>query len=108
MSWLFAGLALLTGCIKTDVLRLETSLRPQTQPQSVRVLATEPTEPYVVIALVTVSSGERGVDALRERLVEKAAQLGGDAVLLGAESLGRTDKRQVLSGKVIAFKRSGS
>jgi hypothetical protein len=100
------GLVLAAACgVKADVLRLEDTLRPPTDPVGVRLIAKEPAEPYAVIALLSVSSGERGVEALRERLIREAALLGGDAVLLDSESLARTDKRQRISAKVIVFEK---
>ena len=101
-----AVLGLLAACVKADVLRLDTAVRPATAPHAVQLLATEPNEPYVVIALVSVSSAARGVDALRQRLVREASRLGGHAVLLDAESLTRTDDQRLLSAKVIVFERS--
>ncbi len=97
------ALLLVAGCITADVLRLDPVVRPQTDPATIRVLATEPAVPYTVIALVSASSDSRGVEALRERLVKEAAKLGGDAILLDAESLARTDYRRLLSAKVIVF-----
>ena len=96
----------LSACIKVDVLRLDGDVRPASGEQSIRVLATEPTEPYAVIALVSVSSSDRGVDALRHRLIREAARLGGHAVLLDAQSLTRTDESRLLTAKVIVFERS--
>jgi hypothetical protein len=102
------------GCTRADVLRMDTLLRPQTHPDSVRLIAQEPQQPYTVIALVSVRSdptfGSQG-DA-RKRLLKEAARLGGDAVLLGAGSLTRVGtggeyggSQLQLTGKVIVFDR---
>ncbi len=106
ISWAVSAALLMAACVKTDVLRLDAGLRPATEPRAVQVLATVPNEPYVVIALVSVSSADRGVDALRQRLIREAARLGGHAVLFDAQSLARTDDRRLLSAKVIVFERT--
>ncbi len=102
------------GCTRADVLRLDQTLRPQTRPDSVRLIAQEPQEPYTVIALVTVrvdqilGSQQDG----RNRLLKEAARLGGDAVLLGTGSMTRVGtggeyggSQLQLTGKVIVFNR---
>jgi len=100
------------GCARVDVLRLDQAIRPQTQADSVRLIAQEPQQPYTVIALVTVRSGATSAQSDQKRLLKEAARLGGDAVLLGIGSLtfvptggenGGT--RRQLSGKVIVFDR---
>ena len=102
------------GCTRADVLRLDPMLRPQTHPDSVRLIAQEPQQPYTVIALVSVRAdrllGSQG-DAQR-RLLKEAARLGGDAVLLGTGSLTRVGtggeyggSQLQLTGKVIVFDR---
>jgi hypothetical protein len=99
------GLVLAVACVNSDVLRLEESVRPATDPGGIRLIAQEPTEPYSVIALLSVSSPDRGVEALRERLIREAARLGGDAVLLDSESLARTGEKRRISAKVIVFEK---
>jgi hypothetical protein len=103
------------GCsTSADVLRLDSTLRPQTRPDSVQVIAQEPQQRYTVIALVSVRSDPvlGSQDGARRRLVKEAARLGGDAVLLGAGSLTRVGtggeyggSQLLLSGKVIVFDR---
>jgi hypothetical protein len=80
----------------------------------VEVLATEPEEPYTVIAVVESQTDAlfRGFDDLRSRMVAEAAELGGQALILGPE---RTESSVIftptpifyeqrrLSGKVIVF-----
>jgi hypothetical protein len=103
------------GCRSADVLQLDTTLRPQTHPDSVRLIAEEPQQPYTVIALV--SATRQGwlffAKSARTRILEAAARLGGDAVLLGTESLTRVGTGGEyggtvvqLSGKVIVFDRT--
>jgi hypothetical protein len=104
------------ACTHADVLRLDLMSRPQTHPDSVRLIAQEPQQPYTVIALVSVQS-----DGLlfaegdtRKRLVKEAARLGGDAVLLGTGSLtrvgtgGEGGTARLLTGKVIVFDREAA
>ena len=77
------------------------------------LLAQEPAQPYTVIAIVSVSSGYRGLDAIRNRLLKEAARLGGEAVLLETASLTtvptgggeHAGTGPQLSGKVIVFNR---
>jgi hypothetical protein len=108
--WLW-GLVMLgtAGCISSDILRLDTRIRPTTDPAEIRVLAAEPAVPYAVIAVIAVSTrtdplaGGKSVEALRNRLRREAAKLGGHAVLLDAGSLARTEEQRRLSAKVIVF-----
>jgi len=101
------------GCTSADVLRLDKTIRPQTQPDSVRLIAQEPQQPYVVIALISVRPDFRGSqEDVRKRLLKEAARLGGDAVLLGSGSLTRVGtggeyggSELLLTGKVIVFDR---
>lgn len=105
------------GCTSADVLRLDQLLRPQTHPDSVRLIAQEPQQPYTVIALVSVRSDPllASQDDARKRLLKEAARLGGDAVLLGAGSLTRVGtggeyggSQLLLTGKVIVFDREAA
>ena len=101
------------GCAThADVLRLDSMLRAQTHPDSVRLIAQEPQQPYTVIALVSVRSDPvlGSQDGARRRLLKEAARLGGDAVLLGAGSLTRVGtggeyggSELLLTGKVIVY-----
>ncbi len=102
------------GCTRADVFRLDQTLRPQTHPDSVRLIAQEPQQPYTVIALISVRPDPTfgSQDHARKRLVKEAARLGGDAVLLGAGSLTRVGtggeyggSQLLLTGKVIVFNR---
>jgi hypothetical protein len=102
------------GCTRADVFRLDQTLRPQTYPDAVRLIAQEPQQPYTVIALVSVRPDPvfGSQDDARKRLLKEAARLGGDAVLLGAGSLTRVGtggesggSQLLLTGKVIVFDR---
>jgi len=103
-----------------DLLRLDTTVRPQTHPDSIRFLVEEPEQPYTVIALIAahdVGSGFLGLfrKPARTSLQEAAARLGGDAVLVGTGSLSRVGTGGEyggtvlqLSGKVIVFDREAA
>jgi len=97
---LVGGLA----CAYSDVLVLDHSVRPQTSPQSVQLIGQEPTQPYVVIAIVSTVGD---VESARGRLIKRAASLGGHAVLFDASSLSRFAEGELsspmLTGKVIVF-----
>jgi hypothetical protein len=102
------------GCTSADVFRLDQTLRPQTLPDSVRLIAQEPQQPYTVIALISVRPDPTfgSQEDARTRLLKEAARLGGDAVLLGGGSLTRVGtggeyggSQLLLTGKVIVFSR---
>jgi hypothetical protein len=114
------ALVIAAGCASrgADVFRIDNAVRPQTHPDSIRFLAEEPKQPYTVIALVNGWNVTRGFlitfyrKSARRSLAEAAAQLGGDAVLLSANSLtrGGADTKwgstfAQVSGKVIVFNR---
>lgn len=106
---------LTTACITTSVQRLDQAARPTRSADSVAVLVEAPLEPYTVIALIE-SRGESVFDSyadLRADMVARAGELGGDAVILGAESTDtkfiftglamiKSDRKR-LSGEVIVF-----
>jgi len=86
---LLLSLALIAvGCVSADVLRLDQVAREQRDPASVQVLLERPDTPYVSIALIVASDEGWGgdLDDLRNKLVEEAAKLGGDAIILGLPS----------------------
>lgn len=105
LAVLMSSATLAAACIKAEVVRLDDQVRPEKPPGSVQLLGQEPTEPYLVIAIVSVRSGDRGIDALKERLVQEAARLGGEAVILDTASLQRDESQRLLTGKVIVFER---
>jgi hypothetical protein len=74
--------AILSGCASVDVLMLSSeTFTPRTS--TVEILERAPTRPYVQIAVLTVDSWWLSVDSRREKIVEKAAHLGADAVVFG-------------------------
>ena len=96
----------LLACVTTsaDILQLDQSVRPQTSPQSIRLIAQEPARPFAVVAIV---SARGNIVRARQRLVKEAARLGGHAVLLDNGSLtrigGDEGTEQQITGKVIVF-----
>ena len=94
----------LLACTNADILQLDHSVRPQTTPQSIRLIAQEPARPYTVVAIV---SARGDLEAARARLIKEAAKLGGHAVLLDSGSLtrvgGDNSTSQQLTGKVIVY-----
>ena len=105
------------GCVNTSVRLLDNAPRPARSPESVAVMSEEPEQPYAVIAVVKSSSSAvfDSFDDLREQLVSAAARLGGDALILGAESKTSTpifntvgfvmSERKELQGDVIVLER---
>jgi hypothetical protein len=103
------------GCVKVKVQRMDEVARPARSPDAVEVLVAAPEQPYTVIATIESSfeGALKGFDDLRLELIDKAAELGGDAVILGPESKKSGvifvptpiffDKKK-LTGEVIAFK----
>jgi hypothetical protein len=103
-----AAVLSLLACTSADILRLDTTPRPRTNPESIRLIAQEPTQPYTVIAIVSARQDVGGDP--RARLIKEAARLGGHAVLLDAGSVTRVgtggeygSSVLQLSGKVIVF-----
>jgi len=73
---------ILPGCASVDVLQLSSeTFTPQTS--HVEILERAPTRPYVQIAVLTVNSWWFSENSRREKIVEKAATLGADAVVFG-------------------------
>jgi hypothetical protein len=107
---------LAVGCVKVKVQQWDQVERPARAPDAVEVLLAQPDQPYTVIAVVESSfeGAVKGFDDLRREMITKAAELGGDAVILGPESKKTGvifvpnpiffDKKK-LTGEVIAFKR---
>jgi len=81
---------LAAGCVSASVHRLDQDLRPPCLPEAIEVLEEAPECPYTVIAHIESKSDAifRGYDDLRRKLVEEAAELGGDALILGPEESG--------------------
>ena len=106
----FAALLLVAACVTTsaDIMRLDSAVRPQTNPDSIQLIAQEPKLPYSVIAIVSAYSSSMGVNRVRQRLVKEAAHLGGHAVWFDGNSVTRTGTNEVdnmvqVTGKVIVF-----
>jgi hypothetical protein len=115
-KWLSVSACILAaGCINTSVQRLDLAVRQARAPDSVTVLLDKPQQPYTVIAVIE-SNTETVFDSfgdLREAMVAEAAELGGEALILGSEStestfiftgiaMIRSDRRS-LTGEVIVF-----
>ena len=79
---------LAVGCVKVKVQQWDQVERLARASGNVEVLLEQPEQPYTVIAVVESSydGALKGYDDLREEMVTKAAELGGDAVILGPES----------------------
>jgi hypothetical protein len=69
-------------------MHLEQQRREPTKPSDVQVFLDEPARPYTAIAMVQASDQGWGLslEALKTKMVEKAATLGGDAVIMGQQS----------------------
>lgn len=105
---------LAVACVSTKVNRLDEDVRPPQPPESVAVLLEQPDQPYKVIAVLesSVDGALKGFDDLRREMIAEAAQLGGDALILGPESR-KTEvmfvptpifyDKMKLTGEVIAF-----
>ncbi len=99
------------ACTSADILRLDPTPRPQTNPASIQLIGQEPQRPYKVIAIVSAQAGDPGTgnsaEHVRARLLKEAARLGGHAILFDTSSLtrigGDKSERQQLTGKVIVF-----
>jgi hypothetical protein len=110
------------GCATTDVMRTDDGHRPPTAKADVKVFVEEPARPYTTVAIVQASDQGWGLslEVLKRKMVERAAALGGDAVILGQQSaqpggpyfmpMGTTlqvtnVQEKFLAGKVIVFAR---
>lgn len=100
----------LVACTSADILRLDPTPRPATNPASIQLIGREPARPYKVIAIVSAQSGgpgTGGAERARGRLLKEAARLGGHAILFDTNSLtrigGDESERQQLTGKVIVY-----
>ena len=88
---------LAAGCVNTNVQRLDDTVRPARAVDAVAVLTEAPEQPYTVIAIIESKNGSvfDSFDEMREAMVAEAAELGGDAVILGPED---TDESFILTG----------
>lgn len=109
------GLLLATGCIHASVQRLDEAARPPRPAESVVALPAAPARPYTVIAVLE-TTGKSVFDSfadLQSDLVIRAAELGGDAVIVGPRAteaefiftgtaMIRSEERK-LTGEVIVY-----
>lgn len=88
---------LFAGCVRTQVHRLDETVRPVRSPEAVAVLTEVPARPYVVIAVLESESGTAfdSFDDMRKEMVARAAELGGDALILDP---GVTEESFLLTG----------
>lgn len=107
------------GCVTLDVQPMDEVVRPARDSDLVTVLLEKPDQPYIVIAVIE-SKTETVFDNfedLRDAMVTEAAKLGGEALILGAET---TDSEFIMTGtamiqsdhrkltcEVIVFERDG-
>jgi len=70
------------GCASVNVVMLSTETFTS-QTSHVEILEREPSRPYVQIAVLTVDSFWLSFESKREKILEKAATLGADAVVFG-------------------------
>jgi hypothetical protein len=73
---------ILPGCASVDVLMLSSETFTS-QASQVEILERAPTRPYVPIAVLSVDSWWLSFDSKLEKILEKAATLGADAVVFG-------------------------
>ena len=104
------------GCVTSQTLRLDPDVRPARAPGSVLVFEKAPEQPFAVIARVESQANAvfKGFEDLRAEIVEQAAQLGGDAVIVGPESKETefiilttgmiASEKKTLAGNVIVFR----
>ena len=110
-----AVLAAVACATNADVLQLDPTPRPPTNPESMQLIGQEPKRPYVVIGIVSAQPGEifalgTDFDHVRNRLIKEAARLGGNAILFEGGSLTRVGvggeyggTMLQLSGKIIVY-----
>jgi hypothetical protein len=105
---------LVAGCVNVNVQQWDEVERPARASDAVEVFLAEPDQPYTVVAVVESSfeGAIKGYDDLRREMIAKAAELGGDGVILGPESK-KTGvifvptpiffDKKIVTGEVIAF-----
>ena len=88
---------LLAACVSTSVQQVDTTARAPRSLESVEVLEEAPSRAYTVIA--TIEAGSDLVfdsfDDIRDEMLVQAAELGGDALIVGPDS---TETRFILTG----------
>ena len=100
-------LVVTAACLyRTDMIRFEQTVRPETSPDSIRVLGQEPKQPFEVVAMVSVTPSyllTGGYDRVTWKLAQEAAKLGGHAVLIEPASLSQSKQTSTMSAKVLVF-----
>lgn len=81
-----------TGCSQVEVLRLTSETFPPREVQDVAILSQFPNVQHEKIAELSDTSSSESVSRLQQRLLEKAAELGADAVVF-SPSITRTEQR---------------
>jgi len=104
------------GCVTSHLQRLDPTVRPARTPDSVAILEGAPDQSYTVIARIQSQTDTvfKGYGDLRAKIVDQAAQLGGEAVIMGPESKETTflilptgmipSEKKKLEGEVIVFR----
>jgi hypothetical protein len=83
-----AACLVVVGCVKVRVQKADQIVRPPRSSAAVEVFVSEPERPHIVIARLESSfdGALKGFDDLRLAMIAKAAELGGDGLILGPES----------------------
>jgi hypothetical protein len=71
------------GCSHVQVLRLTSETFPPREVEDVAILSERPSVPYQKIAELSETSSSDNLERLQQHLLDKAAQLGADAVVFG-------------------------
>lgn len=111
-------LLLAAGCATSNMHRSDQTARRPRSPESVRLYFEDPKLPYEVISFIEVSANpSENQDDLQKKLINKAARIGGDGVIVRSEdeytTMTKTGNghqygpRRRLAGDVIVFRRSG-
>jgi len=82
----------LTGCSQVQVFRLTAETFPAREVQDVAILSQLPSAPHQKIAELSETSESESVATLQQHLLEKAADLGADAVVFSTP-VTRTEQR---------------
>jgi len=77
-----------SGCVTSHVQRLDANVRPEQASDSIVVLEEAPEQSYTVIARIESQTGNvfESFGDLRAKIIDQAARLGGEAVIVGPES----------------------
>lgn len=81
-----------TGCSQVQVLRLTTETFPPREVQDVAILSELPSVQHEKIAELSETTSSENVSKLQQHLLEKAAELGADAVVFSTP-ITRTEQR---------------